>query len=221
MSALHAPPRPFTFDTEFDETGAVVVAAEPVRVITEEELAAATEAGFARGQSSAVVREEAAQALALREIARTLSAALSALTALAHEHRVASAELALAAGRAIAGAALEHFPEPPAEAALEALSQEIAASPRLVVSATPAHSDRLKAALERAVEQIGYPGAVVFKADARLPPCAFSFDWGDGRASFDPGAAGARVAAALQGALAVEGLHAEPVSLNLAPEPTP
>lgn len=210
-----ASPRPFLFDLEFDDAGAVVLPPAPsARLITPEEVTAARAEGYADGQASAIVREEASQAVALREIARDLSAALTALTALAHEHRSASAELALAAARAIAGAALERCPEAPAEAALEALAQEVSASPRLVIASPPAQSERLRAALEQTAEQIGYTGAVVFKADARLNPCAFSFDWGDGRASFDPGAAFARVSTALEGALAVEGLHAEPVTLH-------
>lgn len=208
-------PRPFLFDLEFDDAGAVVAPlSAPERLITPEEVVAARTEGYAEGQASAIAREEASQAVTLREIARDLSAALSALTALAHDHRSASAELALAAARAIAGAALDRCPEAPAEAALEALAQEVSASPRLVISSPPAQSERLRAALEQTAEQIGYTGAVVFKADARLNACAFSFDWGDGRASFDPDAAFARVRTALEGALAVEGLHAEPVTLN-------
>ena len=55
---------------------------------------------------------------------------------------------------------------------------------------------------------------VVVKADPSLPPAAFSFDWGEGRAAFDPAAASARVEAALETALAAEGLHAEPIVLS-------
>ena len=44
-----------------------------------------------------------------------------------------------------------------------------------------------------------------------LPLAAFTLDWGEGRAAFDPEAAAARVAAALDEALAAEGLHAEPL----------
>lgn len=205
--------RPFTFDLEFDDAGVVVPPPPPPRLITHEEVHAARAQGFAEGQASAAVREEAAQALALAEISRTLSAALSTLTALAHEHRTASADLALAAARAIASAALDRCPEAPAEAALEALATEVSASPRLVIASAPTQSERIKAALSNAAERIGYPGAVVFKPDPRLPPCAFFFDWGDGRAVFDPDAAFARVAAALHGALAVEGMHAEPIDL--------
>jgi flagellar assembly protein FliH len=49
------------------------------------------------------------------------------------------------------------------------------------------------------------------KTDSNLQPAAFSFDWGEGRAAFDPDAAAERVAVVLEEALAAEGLHAEPL----------
>ena len=42
-------------------------------------------------------------------------------------------------------------------------------------------------------------------------PLPFAFDWGEGRAAFDPEVSAARVAEALDAALAAEGLHAEPL----------
>jgi len=41
---------------------------------------------------------------------------------------------------------------------------------------------------------------------------AFTLDFGDGAAAFDPEQASARVAAALDAALAADGLHAEPLT---------
>jgi flagellar assembly protein FliH len=144
--------------------------------------------------------------------------ALGDLSRLAHQHRTACAELALAAGRAIAGAALDAFPEAPAAAALETLAHEIDATPRLIVRAAPELVARLQASLDKTAADCGFPGQIVVKADANIPMAAFVFDWGDGRASFDPVDAGERVAAALHTALAAEGLHAEP--LRSAPPPS-
>ena len=47
------------------------------------------------------------------------------------------------------------------------------------------------------------------RGDGGMAPAAFSFDWGDGRAAFDPDEATRRVAEALEAAIAAEGLHAE------------
>jgi flagellar assembly protein FliH len=52
-----------------------------------------------------------------------------------------------------------------------------------------------------------------------MGPGAFTLDFGDGSAAFDPQAAAQRVAEALHAALAAEGLHAEPLIPGLAGDP--
>jgi flagellar assembly protein FliH len=200
--------RPFGFDTVFD--GDQVI--EPRRVkraYTLDEVDAAKAEAYAEGQASAVARAEADAAVALREVAEAARAALGTLAGIAHEHRSGGARLALAAARKIADAALDRFPQAPAEAALDALSREIEAAPRLMVFASPADAPRLEKALGEAANRIGFPGQIVLKPEPGRARAAFLFDWGEGRAAFDPEAAAERVASALDAALAAEGLHAE------------
>ena len=59
------------------------------------------------------------------------------------------------------------------------------------------------------------------KPDPAMAAAAFVFDWGDGRAAFDPAAAAERVAEALNAALAAEGLHAESPMLPFPPATLP
>jgi flagellar assembly protein FliH len=205
-------PRKFTFDTVFDGDR-VIAPVKPKTTFTAEEVDAARQQGLAEGQRTAVARAEAEAAAALRDAAQAIRQAMTALSELAHSHRSDSARLALAVGRQIAGAALERFPEAPALAALEALGREVAAQPRLTVRASPASHARLEAALTQACADAGFAGQLVVKIESVLAPAAFSFDWGEGRAAFDPEAASARVAAALDEALVAEGLHAEPLPL--------
>lgn len=200
--------RPFTFDTVFDG-GRVIAPVKPKAAWSAEEVEAIRQAAFAEGQAGAVARAEAEAAGALAAARADIAAALNALKGLAHEHRAASAALALACGRALAGAALERFPEAPAEAALEALAREIETQPRLLVRCAPAQAARLEAALSHVAESVGHMGAVVVKGEPGLSGAAFTFDWGDGRAVFDPAAASKRIEGALAAALAAEGLHAE------------
>jgi len=211
MSASAQPAsRPFTFDTVFDGDS-VIVAPRPKRTYSPEEVEAVRTEAFAAGEQSAVARADAAAAAAVAQIAAGTRDALSALTRIAHEHRTAAAELALSAARKIAGAALDAFPEAPAAAALTALARELESTPRLLVHAPTEDTERLEAALTQAAERAGFAGQIVLKADPTLPRAAFIFDWGDGRAAFDPDAATQRVQAALNGALTAEGLHAEPL----------
>jgi flagellar assembly protein FliH len=96
-------------------------------------------------------------------------------------------------------------------AALEALAREIEAQPRLVVTADAALADGLKAVLDETARAVGFEGAIQVKTDAGFPPHAFTLDFGDGQAAFDPAQAADRVTQTLHAALASEGLHAEPL----------
>jgi flagellar assembly protein FliH len=213
VSAIH---RKFTFDTEFD--GSPLPTSNVYkRLYTAEEAERLAAAARAEGEAAAMASTEAQVARALADLAVSARQALPALAAAAHEHRIGAAELALAAARQIADAACELFPEAPLQAALATLSREVEASPKLVLKVAPELLERLSAALKTTAESIGYGGQIVAKADPTLPPAAFVLDWGDGSAAFDPAEAAARVAEALKGALASEGLHAEAL-LPLSPD---
>lgn len=215
----YAQPRRFAFDTVFDDAGAIAYAPPPTkRTIAVEELEALRARAYAEGEQSALALARQAEAAALARIADATAAALSTLAQAAHEHRAGSAELALAAARKIADAALDRFPEAPVVAALQALAREVEGAPRLTVRAAMPQTEELRAKVEAAAAQAGFEGRLTLTSDTSAPAAAFSFDWGDGRAAFDPELAAARVAEALHAALAAEGLHAEalpPISGDL------
>lgn len=204
--------RPFAFDTVFDDAGSIAYQ-PPVRRkhYTAEEVEEARAAGFAEGERSAVAQAEGVAAAALTDIAHATRIALSALQGVAHGHRVGSAELALVAARKIADAALARFPDAPVAAALEALGRDLEAQPRLTVRCAPDLQERVQLALNHTAEAIGFAGQILARAEPGMTPAAFVLDWGDGKAAFDPEEAALRVAAALDAALAAEGLHAEPL----------
>lgn len=206
------PHQRFGFDTVFDGAGDVAYAPpRPKRLFVIEEVEQARAEAFAQGEQQALASMAALQAEALAGIAASVHAALPKLAGVAHEHRVGSAELALACAKAIADAALAKFPEAPIRAAMESLAREIEAAPRLMVAAAPDLAETLQAVLEEAAQAIGYPGAIQVRSTPGMAPAAFTLDFGDGAAAFDPTAAAARVTAALDAALAAEGLHAEPL----------
>lgn len=205
-------PIKFGFDTVFDNSGDV--AYEPPRaqrVFNAAEVEEIRAAAFAAGERSTTAEAEVEIGQALARIAEAAQLALGALAAVAHEHRTASADLALATGRKIADAALARFPEAPIVAALQELARELEAAPRLMVRAEPSMVERLQGVLEETAQACGFAGQIVVKGDADMPLAAFVLDWGDGKASFDPEQTAARVATALHTALAAEGLHAEPL----------
>src|SRR5438034_1360197 len=98
--------RKFAFDTVFE--GAGEVAASPgayKRLYTAAEVEQIRAQARAEGEAAALQRAEAQTAQALPQLAEAARFALPSLVQAAHEHRVGSAELALAAARV--GAALE------------------------------------------------------------------------------------------------------------------
>lgn len=208
-----AAPRKFEFDTVFDGAGDIASQApRPKRLFPAEEVEAIRAEAFAQGERKALASAKALQAQALAGIGHALGGALSTLAAVAHEHRTHSAELALACAKAIADAALTKFPEAPIRAAMENLAREIEAAPRLVVYAAADLAPDLQSVLDETAQSIGYAGAIQVRSTPGMAPAAFTLDFGDGSAAFDPQAAAERVAAALDAALAAEGLHAEPLT---------
>lgn len=202
----------FSFDTEFGGVGDIAVASpRPKRLYSAEEVEALGKQAFAEGERQALASMAALQAQALAEIAEACGHALGRLADVAHDHRVGSSELAMACARAIADAALDEFPEAPMRAALESLAREIEAAPRLVVSTSPELADGLSEMLSQTATAIGFTGQILVRPTPDLARAAFTLDFGDGAASFDPLKAADRVAGALKAALAAEGLHAEPL----------
>jgi flagellar assembly protein FliH len=203
-------PRKFSFDTVFDDDGAVVGQAAPRKSFySAQDVEQIKAQAFAEGQAAALDRAQQEEARCLAEIRQALGQAMTALSRAAHEHKEVAVELARAAAGKIADAALERFPEAPAEAALQALLKEVESHPRLMVRASEAALERVKATLERLAEAAGYAGQVTVRADPALAGAAFIFEWGEGRAAFDPEQTSLRIAEALEAALAAEGLHGD------------
>jgi flagellar assembly protein FliH len=206
-------PRKFAFDTVFDGEGEVMSSPPPRKTFfSAVEVEQARREAFAEGQRAALDQAREEEIRCLGQIRQAIGHAMTSLAQVAQSHRAGAAELALAAARKIADAALDRFPEAPAQAALDALLVEIQGHPRLLVRAPAAVVERMQAALDRAAQAAGFQGQVVVRDDPRLNGAAFVFEWGEGRAAFDPGQATDRLAAALQAALAAEGLHAEPLN---------
>ena len=111
-----APHRLFSFDTEFDGAGSVVrdTAFTPTkRAYLPAEVDALVAQARLEARETALGEIESLQAMAVVAIGQALASAAPALTTVAQTHREQSADLALAAARVIATAALDRFPAGP------------------------------------------------------------------------------------------------------------
>jgi len=214
---LLAPHKPFGFDTEFDASGTVLRASSftpTKRAFLPAEVDALVAQARLEARQAALAEVESLQAMALVTIGQAVAASAPALAGVAQAHREQSAELALAAARVIALAALDRFPEGPLKAALEALGSEIDAAPRLVIRAGGL-DEAVQAKLQATCVDAGFSGVVAFRDDPSLPVAAFQLEWADGRADYDPAEAAARMGEALAAALAAEAGHAETINGSL------
>lgn len=213
----------FTFDTEFDASGAVVHGGvfRPVkRAYGLAEVEALVAEARLEARNEALSEVDSIQAMALSSIAEALASAAPALSQVAQAHRQQSAELALVAARVVAASALERFPEAPLQAALEALGQEVDASPRLVIR-TGDLTEATHARIQQLCADAGFSGIVAFRTEPGMAAAAFQLEWADGRAAFDPDETFARMGEALNSALAAEAGHAETLTPETSMEGRP
>lgn len=199
-------PQKFGFDTWFDEDGRVVSSTPIERrrhAYSPAEVEAIRAQAFAEGQADQRSRDEGETARSLSEISQACSQAFAVLDGVVARYRVGAADLAHATGEAIATGALERFPQAPLATALEALSEEVTGTARLVIR-TMVTSPQIATAIETAAQEAGFAGRILLRDEPQGSPAAFIIEWPDGRAEFEPAAAAERVREALQTALAAE-----------------
>jgi len=199
-------PRKFDFDTWFDEDGQILSQAPVARMrraYSPAEVEAIRADAFAEGQADQRGRDESETARALGQIADACVQALGGLDQVVARYRRHAADLAMEIGGVLSSEALERFPQAPLAAALEALSEELSGTTRLVVRLNGGGGDA-QATVERAVGEAGFAGRVLVRDEPALQAAAFTIEWPDGRAEYNPTEAADRVRAALSAALSAE-----------------
>lgn len=202
MSPLPSNARPFIFDTEFDADGRVLQQSNwqaPKRSYLPAEVEALIAQARLEGRQQALSEVEALRANALASVAQSVAEAATGITAVVEQHRHQSAELSLVCARVLASSAMDLYPRRPLEAAIEQLAEEIDASPRLVIRAHGLDAEG-RHQIEQLCQQAGFSGLVVFRDDV-AHAAAFSLEWSDGRAAFEPAEVEARLRERINAAL--------------------
>lgn len=192
--------RKYAFDTEFSPDGAIIKDA-PTR-LSPEQLDAACAAAYERGKQDAIAQAERQTAAALQALADAASAVLHRLDAESHAMRAEAANVAFAASRKIAGAALDAFGEERAAAAIEAAMDALRHQPRLLVKLSPEACEALKPRIEEMCATHAYAGAVLVRPQAGLRNGEVTIDWSDGVVHLNPDDAAERIQTLIDAALA-------------------
>lgn len=174
-------PKAFTFETEFTPAGDVIGGPQG-RYVLREEAHALTDRARVEGEMSARRSAEAQTLATLRAVNDRLAPVAPALARICDELRREAAELALAAARKIAGAALDEAGEASAAEAAARAVRLLRSEPSVVVCAGP----KLGPEFERRLATLHAEGfdAVRFIADPNAKPGDWRVEWSGGSVGF-------------------------------------
>jgi len=195
--------RKYAFDVEFAPDGTILQDnSGGVRRFDSDEVEAERQRAYESGKTDAVALAERASAAALKDLAMAAGAMLQTLDAESRAMRSEAAQLALAAARKIADAALTRFGEERALAAIEQAMDTLRHGPRLVVRVPADAAERLKPLIDEMVEAHHYAGKIIVRGEAGLSAGAVAIDWTDGVVRLDPAEIASRIDTLIAAALA-------------------
>jgi flagellar biosynthesis/type III secretory pathway protein FliH len=193
--------RAYAFDTVFDEDGAVLREGTHGRLYSWEDVERERQAAHAAGREDEANRAARDTAAALAQIA---AAARDIAARYGDDRRAVmadAAQLALAAARKAAGAALDRFGETRVSAALEEAFDAFVSAPRVVLRVAPVLTEA-RERLEGIARDHGFDGALVVRADPAVRLGDVVIDWGEGAIAHDSADAITRIETLVANALA-------------------
>jgi flagellar assembly protein FliH len=175
----------FTFDTVFDGKADVVsteAKARQRRVYTQAEIDAMRAESRAEGFKSGEVRAREALAMAAGQAAAAMRDVLQRSHDEIEAVRAEAGQLAFAAARALANAALAHLPASEVELALRSAMHQAIGEPRLLLRANPAVVEALTPKIEEITHEEGFEGRVQVVGDPNQRNADCRLEWRGGGA---------------------------------------
>lgn len=170
--------KPFAFDREFAADGTVLRDGDKIKkVLTEAEAQAMAEVAASEARKCEEAEAAKAAAEALRQVTGKLQALHARLDQESEALREDAARLALAAARAIAGAALDNYGVDTIEACVAEALSDLRAEPRIAVRVAPHLADPVAERLYAYADSEGLEGAVVVRADEEVSAGDCVIEW--------------------------------------------
>jgi flagellar assembly protein FliH len=190
----------FSFETDFR-------GASPGRRITDVDVEAAREQGYADGVAEGRRAAQAEHNAALTHMAGVLAQQAQALLAAQDERQAeleaAAAALAVTIGRRIAGAALADRPAAVLEQAARECVVHARNAPHIAVRVNEAKVAEVEAMFGKLTRESGYAGKVIILGEPEIAPGDGRLEWADGGVVVDRGALDAAIADACRRILGV------------------
>ena len=209
--------KPFAFDREFAADGTVLRDGVKIRkVLTEAEAQELADAAAQAARDGEEANAARATADALRQMTAKLQALHARLDQESEALRNDAARLALAAARAIAGAALEQYGEETIVGCIHEALADLRAEPRIAVRVAPNLADAIAERLYAFTKAEGFDGAVVVRADEEVAGGDCVVEWRAGAVERTAAEIDARIADAVRKWLADP--HADAPGIGAADE---
>jgi flagellar assembly protein FliH len=173
----------FTFDTVFADDSDVVSDAAQARkktTMTQAELEIIRAAALSEGRTSGEVRALEAIAAGAQDAVAALERALAYCRKEIDSVRAHSAEIAFAAARKLARAAIASAPAGEVEAALREAMHQAIGEPRIALRVAPAVADALAPRVAEIAHEEAFEGRVHISADAHLQGADCRIEWRGG-----------------------------------------
>jgi len=181
----------FTFDTEFREQGDLLSNAARARQkksYSNDEIDALSTRARAEGIKAGQVRAMEAIAAGTLDVVSALRAVLDNAHNDIEIVRAEAAQVAIAAAKKLARAALAALPQAEVEAALREAMHQAIGEPRILLRASPAIAEAISTRLSEIAHDEGYDGRVQISADAALKGTDCRIEWRGGGAERNEGA---------------------------------
>jgi flagellar assembly protein FliH len=181
----------FTFDTEFREQGDLLSNAARARQkksYSNDEIDALSTRARAEGIKAGQVRAMEAIAAGTLDVVSALRAVLDNAHNDIEIVRAEAAQVAIAAAKKLARAALAALPQAEVEAALREAMHQAIGEPRILLRASPAIAEAISTRLSEIAHDEGYDGRVQISADPALKGTDCRIEWRGGGAERNEGA---------------------------------
>lgn len=170
----------FTFDTDFDDRARDTADTRTRKSLSPEEIELLKQDAREEGRKHADVLANQAVAASIGQVAAAMLTAIESMDDEVERLRAEAAELALAAAKKLAGAALNHAPEAEIAEALHVALHQAIGEARVVVKTPPALAKAIEArAVEIAAEQ-GFEGRIQIAGDSTLSGADCRIEWRGG-----------------------------------------
>ena len=172
----------FTFDTHFDTGSGDTPRVDPRsrKSYSADEIDAIRKEAREEAKRDGDIRAAQAVAASIGQVAAAVLAAIKAMDGEVEAIRAESGQLALAAARKLAGAALASMPEEEIAEALSAALHQAIGEPRIVVKTPPRLAVAIEARAGKIAAEQGFEGRMHFMPDAGLAGADCRIEWRGG-----------------------------------------